>query len=312
MGHQIHRPLHTKGRLGPARTPVGSGGRLVGHHSQHLYPGRRSRVGTDYPVAGPVGRPWSRVCEVGAAVADYPQPDSQDGPVVAHGGFHVDRMAPAVEAQHILLAVGHPLDGLAQLHRQVAHRQVFRKYTALLTESSAYIGGYHPDGVLRPVQQPGDLPLHPVSALGGGPDGQGAVLGPAVSQQPAGLHGHRRQPLHVVPLPDDQVRLGESGVQLLALAIVMNAQRDIGTHIRVHRGRIRRSRFPGVHDCRQGLVIGLYHLQRISGLRGLLGYHNCHGLPYVGHFTDGQGRMFRPVELIYRPFPGHGPGRQVR
>ena len=52
---------------------------------------------------------------------------------------------------------------------------------------------------------------HLVRMLGGIPDREQVILGLIIRDQPSWLHGGRREPLHLVGLPDHVLRLRERG-----------------------------------------------------------------------------------------------------
>ena len=305
LGHQVHRPLHAKCRLRASRPPVSAGGRLVGNHSQHLDSRRGSLVGTDDAVTGPVGRSRCRVAEISPAVANDLETDAQYRSVILYGGFHIHRMSAAMEPQHVLLPVRHPLDGLAQLHRQVGHRQVFRKHATLLAKPAAHVGSDHTDLCFWEIQQAGNLPLHSMGPLSRGPDGQEIVFGLVVGDQSPRLHRHRRQPLHVVPLLHDPVGLGKGFIQVFALSVVVDAQRHVGAQLFMDRDGVGRSRLPWVQHHRQRLIVHLNQLQCVPCPAGVLGHQHRHRLPHVGNLPHGQGRMLRGVELVHLPLSAH-------
>ena len=161
-------------------------------------------------------------------------------------------MPSAVESQHVFLAVCHPLDGLSEGHGEVGDGDIFGEDTTLLAKATPDIRRDDAHLALWPVEELGQLPPHPVRSLGGGPDGEEVLLGLVVGHQATRFERHWGQPLHLVALPDDPIRLGKGGVEIVALAVMADAERDVGSRCAMDRGGVLSRRFQRIEDGGSG------------------------------------------------------------
>ena len=149
LGDQVHRALHAKRGLGSARAPIGSGGGLVGNDPQDIDAHGRSFVRPNQAFAGQGrGRRCGEV-EVGSQVHVDPHPHPKNGAFGRHCRFHLGGVSPAVEGDHVLLAVLHPLHGPAESLGEIRNGYFLGEHAALLAKAAAHVTGQHPYLIFR-------------------------------------------------------------------------------------------------------------------------------------------------------------------
>src|SRR5262245_31310416 len=181
-------------------------------------------------------------------------------------------MPSPVESEHVFLAICHPLDGPLQGQGKVGDGHVFGEDAALLAKATADIRRDDAHPALWPVEHSGELPAHPVWSLGGGPDGEEVFLGLVMCYQAACFEPDWSQALHLIALPDDPIRLRKGGVQVMALSVMADTQRDISPQVLMDGTGILSGRFQGVEDRLQRFVIDLDAIHGIPCHIAVAGY----------------------------------------
>ena len=215
-------------------------------------------------------------------------------------------MSPSVESQHVFLPVFHPFDRPLQEDRYVGNGDFFREKASLLAEPASNVRRHDTYTALRPVQQLHQILSHFVGMLGGVPHREKVVAGLVVGQHAPGLHGRRRQPLHLKLLPYHPVSLAEGPVQVTPG--VDGAQYYVATQVLVEQRSVIPHGSQGVDQTGQWFIVHHDLLYPVSSRLGVLGHHDGHRLADVGHLALSEHRMGWRAHLVG---VGVGPGRQI-
>jgi len=197
--------------------------------------------------------------------------------VVAHVPVELEAVAAAGD-EHVVVAVGAQLHGLAQLGRgHGGHAGEQGALALLAAKATTHAPADHVDLVRRPVQRVCHHLLHLARVLGGAVDEHAAILL---------RHGQADLPLEVELLLPAQ--------RPLALpAVRRGGQRGVRVAARQVHGRhhilLQRVRLPGAQHGRQRIEAHRLRGQRGGAARLLAGarHHGEHGLPHVPQFATG-------------------------
>ena len=207
-----------------------------------------------------------------------------------------------MEGEHVLLAVGYPIDGLVEPHGSKGYDQILGEHTALFAEASSHVIGDDSYFVPREAQQLNQLIADSMSALGRGPHCEEVVVRGVVSHTAAGLHGKGSDALDGVLLGHDAVSTCEGIIKALALAVVILAHGDIGAQGLVDRYRVLIRSLGWVEDGRERLVLHLDLLDGVTGDVALGGDDASNGLADEEGLAMGQGGKVGNVEGVHLPF----------
>ena len=117
--------------------------------------------------------------------------------------------------------------------------------------------------------------------------------------------------MHVVALPDDPIGPGKGGVEVVALAIMGDAERDVRPQMCMDRGGVRLRCCQRIEERGQGSVVHLDAVHGIPRHRALPGHHDRDGLPDITYLAFGQHGLLRGTHLLHLPLPCHRSGGNI-
>ena len=266
-GEQVHRPLHRRGGLRPARAAVGADRRGVRHHR------RRHRLGAGDGV-GPgrhqdrQGRQERAEPRVGPRVLQDLQPVGRYLPVpAAADGDRLTLRPPVGHAEQVLVAGLGPARGPPEPPGHPADHRVLRVGAELGPERAAHVRGDDPEPGLIDAEHARQGRARPLSALVRDPRRQPAVRAPGRGGGP-GLHRGGRDPLVDDGAGDDDLAAVEQvGRQAGGVA---EGGGDVAARSREEYGLAGR-RLGHVDHWRQHVIVDVNQVRGILALVAALG-----------------------------------------
>ena len=104
--------------------------------------------------------------KIGPEIGHDAHAHAEDGAVVLHRRFDIDRVAAAVEGEHVFLPLCHPFDRASQDCREIRDGNVFREHAAFLAKATPDICRQDTHATLGPVQELGHIPSDAMRCLG--------------------------------------------------------------------------------------------------------------------------------------------------
>ena len=244
---------------------------------------------------------------VGAGVEVEAVAQGEQGAVGAQGdGGVVDLLARVVERAEVLLAVLGPAHRLARAQRAERDEEVLGVELAATAEAAAHVELDQAHAVLGQAEQRGEDAAVGVHDLGRAPHGHPAAVG-ALGHEPARLHRHGAVTLAVQALLDDEVGLGEGGVDVPEAHV--DLAREVGPRLGVQHRALGVERRGGVEQGVERLVRDRDQLERVLGRVARVGQHHRDRLARVAHEVLGQRRLEQPLHTV-DPEHAHGDARQ--